>query len=71
MLVTLNYDPVSGNINDATGFYLGCTTPNLKPASFEAEPTNGQVNQVNVIKELVAAGLSVDDVLKLKREGAI
>jgi len=66
MKVTFDYDYATGNITDSAGLYI--CMHGMVP--FKDEDTGGAGN-VNYIKELVAAGVSVDDILKLKREGAI
>lgn len=66
MKVIFEYDPISGTITDANGM---CSVMHGM-VSFGGE-SEKEVSSIKSIKELVASGVSVDDILKLKREGVI
>jgi hypothetical protein len=66
MKILLEYDPVSGQLTDAKGMFVTQLTGLV---GFEQESSQG--GQLKAIKELIAAGVTVDEVLKLKREGVI
>ena len=68
--VIFDYNPSTGEIKDKHGlsiFLVGMTPFDDALIRDDTCKTVG----VNPIKELVAAGVSVEDILKLKREGAI
>lgn len=66
MKIPLEYNPVTGELSDVTGLTVNHLTGLI---GFEQESSHG--GQLKAIKELIAAGVTVDEVLKLKREGVI
>ena len=68
--VIFDYDRNTGEIKDKYG--LSTFMTGMIPFDDDLiRDDTCQTVGVNPIKELVAAGVSVDDILKLKREGAI
>ena len=61
--ITLNFDEVTGQVIDATGYFIG-TYLNVKPV----EPDSLEISKLIKLKD---AGFDTDEIIKMHKEGLL
>jgi len=72
MKVTFNYDPNSGNINDANGFqyFIGYGL-NIASVEPDAPKNSGTGAALTATDRLIEKGTKPDELIKLRQAGVI
>jgi len=71
--IIVNYDEASGDMFDANNVFFTAAPTNAYQFDYykEADAKSGNSELLNSLKELKAAGFTVEDIMQFKREGVI